>query len=229
MAPIRSLQAGRRASRRVLLRHRAALRAASPSHFAVARSRPVAPTASCILGARGRRPSRCHGFGRDSFAVWLDPDRGLRRRTLRTRETFEGKQKGPLRGIIVGGLNAPQCGLRELLHGRFAGYHVADERIRLGFHPDNPVNLPSAHGVQVELPPGLRGIGDFEARPCFPDRDGDRCVRWWPRLSGVGNTSCEGSRARRPSLPDGSAPQTGYLREPFIVGERRYVSECVPA
>jgi hypothetical protein len=38
---------------------------------------------------------------------------------------------------------------------------VADERVRLGFHPDNPVNLPSAHGVQVELPPGLRGIGDF--------------------------------------------------------------------
>jgi hypothetical protein len=38
---------------------------------------------------------------------------------------------------------------------------VADERIRLGFDPNNPVNLPSSHGVQVELPPGLRGIGDF--------------------------------------------------------------------
>ena len=50
---------------------------------------------------------------------------------------------------------------RETFHGRFVGYHVADERVRLGFHPDNPVNLPSAHGVQVELPPGLRGIGDF--------------------------------------------------------------------
>ena len=49
---------------------------------------------------------------------------------------------------------------RRLLHERFSGYHVADERIRLGFHPNNPVNLPSSHGVQIELPPGLRGIGD---------------------------------------------------------------------
>jgi hypothetical protein len=24
-----------------------------------------------------------------------------------------------------------------------------------------PVNLPSERGVQIELPPGLRGIGDF--------------------------------------------------------------------
>jgi hypothetical protein len=38
---------------------------------------------------------------------------------------------------------------------------VADERVRLGFHSQNPVNLPPAHGVQVELPPGLRGIGPF--------------------------------------------------------------------
>jgi hypothetical protein len=50
---------------------------------------------------------------------------------------------------------------RRLLHDRFAGYHVADERVRLGFHPDNPANLPSAHGIQIELPPGLRGIGDL--------------------------------------------------------------------
>ena len=49
----------------------------------------------------------------------------------------------------------------SLFHGRFEGYHVADERVRLGFHPQNPVNLPSSHGVQIELPPGLRGIGDF--------------------------------------------------------------------
>jgi hypothetical protein len=47
------------------------------------------------------------------------------------------------------------------LHDRFTGYHVADERVRLGFHSKNPVNLPSSHGVQIELPPGLRGIGDF--------------------------------------------------------------------
>ena len=101
-----------------------------------------------------------HGFGRDGFALWLDPDRGLIVEPY--GPAIRGKQTGPLRGIIVGGLNAPLVdAARELFRDRFAGYHVADERIRLGFHPANPVNLPSAHGVQVELPPGLRGIGDF--------------------------------------------------------------------
>jgi phage replication-related protein YjqB (UPF0714/DUF867 family) len=101
-----------------------------------------------------------HGFGRDGFSLWFEPGRGL------TVEPYgpaiRGRQTGALRGIIVGGLNVQLLDVaRQLFQGRFAGYHLADERIRLGFHPDNPVNLPSAHGVQVELPPGLRGIGDF--------------------------------------------------------------------
>jgi phage replication-related protein YjqB (UPF0714/DUF867 family) len=101
-----------------------------------------------------------HGFGRDSFAVWIDPVRGLVIEPY--GPAIRGKQTGPLRGIIVGGLNAQLLGAaRKLLQRRFVGYHVADERVRLGFHPHNPVNLPSAHGVQIELPPGLRGIGDF--------------------------------------------------------------------
>jgi hypothetical protein len=37
--------------------------------------------------------------------------------------------------------------------------------------PDNPVNLPSEHGVQIELPPGLRGIGDF-GEHLKPNEDG---------------------------------------------------------
>jgi phage replication-related protein YjqB (UPF0714/DUF867 family) len=77
-----------------------------------------------------------------------------------------------LRGIIVGGQNGQLLdAARRLFHGRFAGYHVADERVRLGFHPDNPVNLPSSHGVQIELPPGLRGIGDF-GETLIPRADG---------------------------------------------------------
>ena len=101
-----------------------------------------------------------HGFGRDGFAFWLDHDRGLVIEPY--GPAIRGRQTGPLRGIIVGGLNARLVdAARSLFHGRFVGYHVADQRIRLGFHPDNPVNLPSAHGVQIELPPGLRGIGDF--------------------------------------------------------------------
>ncbi len=101
-----------------------------------------------------------HGFGREGFALWFDADRGLIIEPY--GPAVQGKQTGPLRGIILGGLNAELLdSARRLFHGRFAGYHVADERIRLGYHPENPVNLPSAHGVQVELPPGLRGIGDF--------------------------------------------------------------------
>jgi phage replication-related protein YjqB (UPF0714/DUF867 family) len=111
-----------------------------------------------------------HGFGREGFALWFDADSGLVIEPY--GPAMQGKQTGPLRGIILGGLNAPLLDeARKLFQGRFAGYHVADERIRLGFHPDNPVNLPSAHGVQVELPPGLRGIGDFGEIPA-PQLDG---------------------------------------------------------
>jgi phage replication-related protein YjqB (UPF0714/DUF867 family) len=111
-----------------------------------------------------------HGFGREGFALWFDPDRGLIIQPY--GPAIRGRQIGPLRGIIVGGLNAQLVdAARELFQRRFAGYHVADERVRLGFHPDNPVNLPSAHGVQVELPPGLRGIGDF-GETLVPREDG---------------------------------------------------------
>jgi hypothetical protein len=77
-----------------------------------------------------------------------------------------------LRGIIVGGRNAELLdAARGLFEDRFAGYHVAGERIRLGFDPSNPVNLPASHGVQIELPPGLRGIGDF-GEQLLPSKDG---------------------------------------------------------
>ena len=45
-----------------------------------------------------------HGFGRDGFALWFDPDRGLVIEPY--GPAIRGKQTGPLRGIIVGGLNA---------------------------------------------------------------------------------------------------------------------------
>jgi phage replication-related protein YjqB (UPF0714/DUF867 family) len=108
-----------------------------------------------------------HGFGRDGFVFWVDPDRGLVLEPY--GPALKGRQTGPLRGIILGGRNADLLEeARQLFRDRFPGYQVADERVRLGFHPDNPVNLPTAHGVQVELPPGLRGIGDLgqEFIPC---------------------------------------------------------------
>jgi phage replication-related protein YjqB (UPF0714/DUF867 family) len=111
-----------------------------------------------------------HGFGRDGLTLWFDPARGLIIEPY--GPAMRGKQTGPLRGIIVGGQNGELLkAARELFHGRFAGYHVADERVRLGFHPDNPVNLPSGHGVQIELPPGLRGIGEF-GETLVPRQDG---------------------------------------------------------
>ena len=111
-----------------------------------------------------------HGFGRDGFALWIDPERGLVIDPY--GPAIRGNQSGPLRGVIVGGRNAELLeAARRLLRDRFAGYHVADERVRLGFHPDNPVNLPSGRGIQVELPPGLRGIGDF-GELFAPSQDG---------------------------------------------------------
>jgi phage replication-related protein YjqB (UPF0714/DUF867 family) len=111
-----------------------------------------------------------HGFGRDGFALWVDPGSGLVIDPY--GPALRGPQTEPLRGIILGGLNAHLLETaRQLLHDRFRGYRVADERVRLGFHPDNPVNLPSAKGVQVELPPGLRGIGEF-GEHLVPRRDG---------------------------------------------------------
>ena len=110
-----------------------------------------------------------HGFGRDSFLVGIDPSRGLVIEPYGPALT--GAQRGPIRGIIVGGLNASLLRqVRTLLDGRFPGYRVADGRVRLGFHPANPVNLPRAKGVQVELPPGLRGIGPYGDR-LLPNQD----------------------------------------------------------
>lgn len=111
-----------------------------------------------------------HGFGRDSFELLADPVYGFVIEPY--GPAFRGRQTQPLRGIILGGRNAELLdAARRLLHDRFDGYRVADERIRLGFDPRNPVNLPSAHGVQVELPPGLRGIGDI-GEHLVPSEDG---------------------------------------------------------
>jgi len=110
-----------------------------------------------------------HGFGRDGFAAWVDPGRGLVVEPY--GPALRGRQTQPLKGIIVGGRNAALLEkARALLGDRFEGFHVADERVRLGFHPENPVNLPAGHGVQIELPPGLRGIGDYGDR-LLPGRD----------------------------------------------------------
>jgi hypothetical protein len=111
-----------------------------------------------------------HGFGRDSFSLNVDPARGVVIEPY--GPALRGSQTRPLRGIIIGGRNPELLDVaRRLFHERFADYRVADERVQLGFHPDNPCNLPSAQGVQIELPPGLRGIGDF-GEELVPSEDG---------------------------------------------------------
>jgi phage replication-related protein YjqB (UPF0714/DUF867 family) len=101
-----------------------------------------------------------HGFGRDSLTLAVDFGRDVCIEPYGPAR--RGRQSGPLQGVILGGLNPQLLDVaRVLLSERFPGYRVGGEQIRLGFHPENPVNLPVAHGVQIELPPGLRGIGEF--------------------------------------------------------------------
>ena len=44
-----------------------------------------------------------------------------------------------------------------------------------GLHPDNPVNLPRLGGVQLELPPRVRGLGPTVGRT---GRARSPCPRW---------------------------------------------------
>lgn len=111
-----------------------------------------------------------HGFGRDGFNFYIHP--GIQLVIEPYGPALRGRQTGPLRGIIVGGLNPALVDVAcRLLGERLPGYHAGSERVRLGFHPRNPVNLPAAHGVQIELPPALRGIGDL-GEDLVPAQDG---------------------------------------------------------
>jgi phage replication-related protein YjqB (UPF0714/DUF867 family) len=110
-----------------------------------------------------------HGFGRDGFALWIDPARGLVIEPY--GPALRNNQQQALTGIIVGGLHAGLVDrARTLLSEHLPDFHLADERVRLGYHPKNPVNLPPEKGVQIELPPGLRGIGAWGER-MTPDPD----------------------------------------------------------
>ncbi len=135
-----------------------------------------------------------HGFGRDSFYWHADPENGVAIEPY--GPALLGRQTGPLKGIILGGRNALLLeDARRLFHDRFAGYRIADQRVRLGFHPDNPVNLPSAHGVQAELPPALRGIGDF-GEQLVPSEDGivTEVIAAFVELAEIAGRHCDDGR-----------------------------------
>lgn len=69
--------------------------------------------------------------------------------------------------LLLGGQNRELAqDLADALIGRLPQYTVVDDiegvpvELR-GLHPDNPVNLPRGGGVQLELPPRIRGMGPY--------------------------------------------------------------------
>ena len=54
--------------------------------------------------------------------------------------------------------------MRAVLGAALPDYEILDDldaipRELRGLHPDNPVNVPPLGGVQLELPPRVRGLG----------------------------------------------------------------------
>ena len=81
------------------------------------------------------------------------------------------------RTLLAGGSNRALAGdVRRRVEAALPGYEVVDDLSAIpselrGMHPDNPVNRPRHGGVQLELPPRVRGLGPYwndhpdEARP----------------------------------------------------------------
>ncbi len=71
--------------------------------------------------------------------------------------------------LLLGGQNRLLAGhLARHLRAGLPEYEILDSltdipRELRGMHPDNPVNRPRRAGVQLELPPRVRGLGPFWA------------------------------------------------------------------
>lgn len=69
--------------------------------------------------------------------------------------------------VLLGGRNRPLANhLARYLRDALPGYEVIDRLEDIpaplrGVHPENPVNRPLRSGVQIELPPRVRGNGPF--------------------------------------------------------------------
>jgi phage replication-related protein YjqB (UPF0714/DUF867 family) len=81
--------------------------------------------------------------------------------------------------VLLGGSNrALATRVAAMLGPRLPEYTLFDDLDEIpaelrGLHPDNPVNLVRGGGVQVELPPRIRGLGPFwDDSPPSPDPDG---------------------------------------------------------
>ena len=84
--------------------------------------------------------------------------------------TIHGYGRRPLlTSILLGGRNRELAGhVARHLRSALPDYEVIEEFDRIpielhGIHDRNPVNLPRLGGVQIELPPRVRGVGPFWA------------------------------------------------------------------
>jgi phage replication-related protein YjqB (UPF0714/DUF867 family) len=88
-----------------------------------------------------------------------------------------GRHGRPVDLLLGGGNRALAATLARHLRDALPGYHVLDDLDRVppemrGLHASNPVNQPARGGVQLELPPRVRGAWpatpDAPARPPTP-------------------------------------------------------------
>lgn len=72
-------------------------------------------------------------------------------------------RRGLFSSLLLGGTNRPFADhVGAALQAALPAYDIVTEMERIpkklrGLHPDNPVNLPRESGVQIELPPRVRG------------------------------------------------------------------------
>jgi phage replication-related protein YjqB (UPF0714/DUF867 family) len=104
---------------------------------------------------------------------------------VRTVITLHGFRRRHLpRSILLGGHNRTLAGVvSQHLRNILPEYVVEDSLQAIpvelrGLKADNPVNVPSDRGVQIELPPALRHQHEFWSSPHFdrsrPTRDAER-------------------------------------------------------
>jgi len=76
-------------------------------------------------------------------------------------------RRSMFRTVLLGGRNRDLAGVvASSLRRALPAYEVIDDLDHIpvelrGVHAENPVNLPEAGGVQIELPPRVRGNGPF--------------------------------------------------------------------
>jgi phage replication-related protein YjqB (UPF0714/DUF867 family) len=102
-----------------------------------------------------------HGWGSDGMT--RDPRPSM----VHEPDPFRFGSDGTDRPLLLGGRNRDlAAALGARLREALPGYTVHDDlsaipkRIQ-GMHPRNPVNMARAGGVQVELPPRVRGLPPF--------------------------------------------------------------------